>query len=378
MQFDDPNMSNVWTQPNTVEYLRYLTLNLGLGGLFTKQTPRNYIEGFNDPALEVLKATPVYMGGDQTVDPFLSIDTPPTHPKDNQISFFTGVDSYELTRTMGLWLGESSVRVPGSDYSTLTTTTSVLNNPWSQDIPIAGTDGMQFSPDLSEDTTIAAFVNDLSRVCTFTYLDEDSSYKGLDTMMFQLSSDLMLNMTANPSNAVFDVYVDGTTNLTSTLKAPAFASKGHFYQISGDVASSVPSIVNLQNEPIVASADNDQTVVGVEELSGVTLKTAQRIQVNFQIVNDELQQITGNTAWGVYIPLSYVDRNSNASDSQVKNILGSILTGQTLKWVFFGLCLAFGLVGLGVGAMLLFKVRNLQKSAQVAGAEGNLNPSNAS
>lgn len=310
MQFDDPNMSNVWTQPNTVEYLRYLTLNLGLGGLFTKQTPRNYIEGFNDPALEVLKATPVYMGGDQTVDPFLSIDTPPTHPKDNQISFFTGVDSYELTRTMGLWLGESSVRVPGSDYSTLTTTTSVLNNPWSQDIPIAGTDGMQFSPDLSEDTTIAAFVNDLSRVCTFTYLDEDSSYKGLDTMMFQLSSDLMLNMTANPSNAVFDVYVDGTTNLTSTLKAPAFASKGHFYQISGDVASSVPSIVNLQNEPILPNSDNDETYLGIEQLSGVTVITKQRIQLNFDIFDDELFQLANNNGYGKFIPLSFVQRES--------------------------------------------------------------------
>jgi len=47
--------------------------------------------------------------------------------------------------------------------------------------------------------------------------------------MFQMEMLEMLNMTANPSNTFFDVYVDGTTNLTSTLKAPAFASKGHFY-----------------------------------------------------------------------------------------------------------------------------------------------------
>lgn len=54
----------------------------------------------------------------------------------------------------------------------------------------------------------------------------------------------MLNQTANPQNANYQVMVDGTTNLTTTLKAPTFASKGHFYGISGEVSASVPTIVN--------------------------------------------------------------------------------------------------------------------------------------
>ena len=41
-----------------------------------------------------MNATPVYMGGDQTVNAFLSIDAPVTHPSNNPISFFTGVDNY--------------------------------------------------------------------------------------------------------------------------------------------------------------------------------------------------------------------------------------------------------------------------------------------
>ena len=82
------------------------------------------------------------MGGDQTVSPFLSLDAPPTHPKNNQISFFTGEDNYKLTRSMGLWLGEKNMKVPGIDYLTLTTLKSANFNPWSEDIPIYGTDGM--------------------------------------------------------------------------------------------------------------------------------------------------------------------------------------------------------------------------------------------
>jgi hypothetical protein len=90
-------------------------------------------------------------------------------------------------------------------------------------------------------------------------------------MMFQMEMYEMLNKTANPYNEDFDVWVDGTTNLTSTLKAPAFASKGHFYLISPDVLSSVPSIVNMLNEPILPSASVDETYLGVEQLSGVTV-----------------------------------------------------------------------------------------------------------
>jgi len=145
------------------------------------------------------------------------------------------------------------------------------------DIPVAGTDGMQFTPDLSEEDVIGAFVNDISRIAFFTYEDKNTAYKGLDTMMFQLQDSMMLNMTANPANEVFDVYVDGTTNLTTTLKAAAFASKGHFYQISPEVSSSVPKIVNLANVTILPSASVDETYLGVEKLSGVNLIAQERL-----------------------------------------------------------------------------------------------------
>jgi hypothetical protein len=64
-------------------------------------------------------------------------------------------------------------------------------------------------------------------------------------MIFSISQDLMYNMTRNPDNAMYYGYIDGTSNLTTTLKAPSFVSKGHFYQISSEVAESVPIIVNL-------------------------------------------------------------------------------------------------------------------------------------
>lgn len=59
---------------NTIDYQRFVALNFGLGGLFTQKTPRQMIEGYIDPVLQRIYDTPIYMGGDQTISPFLSID----------------------------------------------------------------------------------------------------------------------------------------------------------------------------------------------------------------------------------------------------------------------------------------------------------------
>lgn len=126
-------MSNVFTQPNSVEYMRYITLNLGYGGLFTLQTPRNYIEGYTDMRLETLANTPVFMGGDMTVNPMLSLNNRPTSPANNPISFFTGVGAEDLTRTMQMWYGSTNVTVQGKAYETTTTVVDLPYNPWTTD-----------------------------------------------------------------------------------------------------------------------------------------------------------------------------------------------------------------------------------------------------
>lgn len=64
-----------------------------------------------------------------------------THPLNNPISFLTGEGSYELTRTMGLWLGEEYVRVQGLAQTTVKTVTEDNYNPWAKDVAVLGTDG---------------------------------------------------------------------------------------------------------------------------------------------------------------------------------------------------------------------------------------------
>ena len=95
--------------PEFDSYLRFITVNFGLSGLLTYRTPREVIEGYTDPLVETINATPLYMGGDNTTSAFLALNNPPTHPTGNTVAFFTGEDDYEMTRQYGQWLGQEYI-----------------------------------------------------------------------------------------------------------------------------------------------------------------------------------------------------------------------------------------------------------------------------
>ena len=172
--------------PNLDEYLRSITINFGLSGLLTVRSPKEMIDGYYDPLIETLNETPVWMGGDNTTSAFLSLANPPTHPTNNRVSFFTGQDDYEMTRTYGQWLEQEYIMMKGKEYLSLNEIDDYIYSPWEDKVLLDGTDGMQFSPDLSENDVIAAFVNDLSRNCYFDYERMDDSYPHIKTMIFKI------------------------------------------------------------------------------------------------------------------------------------------------------------------------------------------------
>ena len=132
------------------KYLKYVTIQGGMFGIFTERTPRELIEGYTDPLIETLTQMPIYQGGDTTNSPFLSIIDAPTNPKDNTIAFMQGSGTddwdYYLTRSYVQWLGNSDVKIKGKDYEDLNTTVDVYKDPWSKPVQVNGTDGFQFHP----------------------------------------------------------------------------------------------------------------------------------------------------------------------------------------------------------------------------------------
>lgn len=136
--------------------MRYVTIQAGLGGIYTKKSPRQIIEGYNDTMIETLRAMPAYAGGDQTKDPLLAINKSATNPEGNVIGFFSGDTgkgspdySYLLTRQYAQWLGRNDITLKYKDYTDLYTVEDVYMNPWREQVIINGTDGFQFHPMLT-------------------------------------------------------------------------------------------------------------------------------------------------------------------------------------------------------------------------------------
>lgn len=105
-------------------------------------------------------------------------------------------------------------------------------------------------------------------------------------------------------------FIDGTSNLTTTTKAPMFVSKGHFYQIAEAAADSVPKIVDKSGQVIIPNETDDDTYLGIEQITGVNVQAMERIQNNFQVFNDTLFEIQNNNEFGIFVPLVLVKRES--------------------------------------------------------------------
>ena len=170
---------------------------------------------------------------------------------------------------------------------------------------------MQFSPSQTKESTLKAFVNDLSRNCYFDYSHTDDRYPHLDNYVYLIQEDLMRNMTDYPPNANFDVRITGTSNMTSSLMAYAFVAKGHYLQLAEAAAESKPIIRDANGDEILPNQDNDDTYLGVERYSGVNLLAMERIFFNMAVYGDDLFKgygIPGDNGW--FFPLNYVRRES--------------------------------------------------------------------
>ena len=151
--------------------------------------------------------------------------------------------------------------------------------------------------------------------------------------------------------------------MTSTLLAPAFVAKGHYYDLSEVVEGSKCEIVDQDDQPIASSQDADDTYLGLEKMSGVCLIAAERIFYNFQVWNDRLFTLEENdNGYGKFIPLLFVKRESKWTDAQVNSAMGALVTGMRVKWALFGIFLGIGVILLAFSIYCLYRYCQLKKT----------------
>lgn len=90
---------------------------------------------------------------------------------------------------------------------------------------------------LETDDTLYMFMPDLNRNLYFNYQSTNDSYYNLDTYMYKLDDATLANST---DNANYQIEITGTSNLTTSLNAWAFAAKGHYLGLSSKATDAKP------------------------------------------------------------------------------------------------------------------------------------------
>jgi len=143
------------------------------------------------------------------------------------------------------------------------------------------------------------------RTLKFLFKSVDKSEK-LEQLTYALYEESLMAGNNNPENAIYDIRIDGTTNLTTILGACAFATQGRFYGLSSNAfATSVPVIKNESGETVLSS-ETDSSYLTVEPESGLVLSSNQAWQTNLNVFNDNLLFINQNSDYGQFMPLVYI------------------------------------------------------------------------
>ena len=331
--------------PNLQDYLRSVTINFAMSGLVKQRTPRELIEGYNDTMIESLHEVPLYEGGDATAQAYYSLSNPPQRPANSSVAFFTGQNDYKMTRQYATWQNTTNIMLNGTYYTSISQTADHQYSPWGKEVPLGGTDGLQFSPDLKRSDSISTYISDLARNTQFDYSHTDDSYSHLDNFVFYMQESFLEGEQTNPNNANFDAKLTGTSNLTTVLNAYSFASKGHYMNLTSSASDSKPTITNSAGLPIEPSLVDDGSFLGVERMTGTCLQTFERLFLNMVIYGDNLfSKAPGDN--GYFFPVVYNKRQSSWSQDQVDSAFGDLILWKKLKWVFFTLFLLFGLTSL--------------------------------
>ena len=79
-------------------------------------------------------------------------------------------------------------------------------------------------------------------------------------------------MTSNPENALYNIMINGTTNVTTTYQAPMFVSNGGYLNItnSSEVQMSLPRDAN--GNFFTTNTSQGESFLFVEESSGMTFQ----------------------------------------------------------------------------------------------------------
>jgi hypothetical protein len=104
-----------------------------------------------------------------------------------------------------------------------------MYNPWEQVYNVTGTNGMQFHPKLI-DKYIYTFSPDYARPLWFQQGSRTKAFPGYSA--FQYNFDVK---SFKSNSGAYNIYLNGTSNLTTVMQTPAFACMGNYQGVAREI-----------------------------------------------------------------------------------------------------------------------------------------------
>lgn len=119
--------------------------------------------------------------------------------------------------------------------------------------------------------------------------------------------------------------------MTNLIRAPVVASKGHFFEVSPETLDMQAKIYDLKGNRILPNEANDDAILGIDQIAGVTLEAKIRFQISFQITRDALFSHFQQPY--VLSPLFLLKREAGLSQEQVDKFFGQLILAIKAKLI---------------------------------------------
>ncbi|XP_057312469.1 lysosome membrane protein 2-like [Hydractinia symbiolongicarpus] len=207
---------------------------------------------------------------------------------------------------------------------------------------INGTDASRFHPFIKKSDKLYMFLTYYCRSLYITY-DAEQTIKGIKLYGFHLTEEILANSSINPSNKAFcdeRCWPSGLIHIAKCLPGhpPVFLSLPHFYLGDQHLIDAI--------DGIHPEKDLHETIIAVEPVTGLSMNSHQRLQLNFFVQPVPFLDMVSGLHEEIFLPVLYLDSASVIDDKNAKLIRDEVLL--PMKIVYYS-----KYVLMGIGSIIL-------------------------
>lgn len=308
--------------------LRYMTQDSVLGGVLIKKQPEEFIFGYDEDILSILREGDFTKGSDPSVQAHIAINEVyynKTLINDTNLEIYTGnrhPEKVKTTRSInsGVYINNVVPFYNGTEiiYGNI--------NPFQENFRVEGTDGLQFGKSLSKSNKPKWF--DIKKIqdVQFKYSGK-KSYGEVNTLKYSLDQGSLKKGYKN--NELKKFHYDGVYNVSSNFKLPLASTAGYF---SG-VKDADYGKVTIDGKSPKELASNIQNYVSIEPVSGFTLESKRNEMISID-VHERYLSLPDLDAFVGFVPLMNVESEARMNQKEFISKYGFVNKYNNIKYYF--------------------------------------------